>query len=371
MTAKPTPSIIHHFSTIEDPRVNRQKRHQLQDIFFISICAMICGADNWVAIEEFGLAKEEWFTELLGLEHGIPSHDTFGEVYAAIDTDHFSVCFSRWIADLANLTEGEVIAIDGKCLRRSLDKASKKAAIYMVSAWAQQNNLVLGQVKVDDKSNEITAIPKLLSRLDIAGAVITIDAMGCQKKIAEQIKRQGGDYVFSLKGNQGNLHDDVKTFFTSSLSPTVACVSYDGDHGRIETRSIRATDDIAWLQERHDWKSLQSIIAVTAKREIDNKVTEETRYFISSLEANDPKRLERVVRAHWSVENNLHWVLDIAFDEDSNRTRKGHSAANLAVIRHIALNLIKAEKKSKVGVKIKRLKAGWDNDYLLRILGVI
>ncbi|MDP1771796.1 MAG: ISAs1 family transposase [Methylobacter sp.] len=370
MIAKPTPSIIHHFSSIEDPRVNRQKKHQLQDIFFISICAMICGADNWVAVEEFGLAKKEWFTELLGLEHGIPSHDTFGEVYAAIDTDQFSVCFSRWIADIANLTEGEVIAIDGKCLRRSLDKASKKAAIYMVSAWAQQNNLVLGQVKVDDKSNEITAIPKLLSRLDIAGAVITIDAMGCQKKIAKQIKQQGGDYVFSLKGNQGTLHDDVKTFFTSSLAPPVASISYDGEHGRIETRTIRATADIAWLQERHDWKGLQSIIAVTSKREIGDKVTEETRYFISSLDANDPKRLERVVRAHWAIENNLHWVLDVAFDEDSNRIRRGHSAANLAVIRHIALNLIKAEKTSKVGIKIKRLKAGWDNDYLLRVIAL-
>ena len=367
----PTPSIIHHFSSIEDPRVNRQKKHKLQDIFFISICAIICGADNWVAVEEFGLAKEEWFTELLGLEHGIPSHDTFGAVYAAIDTDHFSVCFSRWVADLANLTEGEVIAIDGKCLRRSLDKASKKAAIYMVSAWAQQNNLVLGQVKVDDKSNEITAIPKLLSRLDIAGAVITIDAMGCQKKIAEQIKAQGGDYVLSLKGNQGNLHDDVKTFFTSSLSPAVAAVSHDGEHGRIETRTLRATADIAWLQERHNWCGLQSIIAVTAKREIGDKVTEETRYFISSLDANNPQRLERVVRAHWSIENNLHLALDKAFDEDSNRTPKRHSAENLAVIRHIALNLIKAEKTSKVGIKIKRLKAGWDNDYLLRILGVI
>jgi len=371
MTAKPTPSIIHHFSSIEDPRVNRQKRHQLQDIFFISICAMICGADNWVAIEEFGQAKEQWFTELLGLKNGIPSHDTFGAVYEAIDTDQFSACFSRWVADLANITEGEVIAIDGKCLRRSIDKTSKKAAIYMVSAWAQQNNLVLGQVKVDDKSNEITAIPKLLSRLDIAGAVITIDAMGCQKKIAKQIKRQGGDYVFSLKGNQGNLHDDVKTFFTSSLSPAVASVCYDGGHGRIETRTIRATADIAWLRERHGWSSLQSIIAVTAKREIGDNVTEETRYFISSLDADDPARLERVVRAHWAIENNLHWVLDIAFDEDGNRARKGHSAANLAVIRHIALNLIKAEKSSKVGVKIKRLKAGWDNDYLLRILGVI
>jgi predicted transposase YbfD/YdcC len=222
MTEKPTPSIIRHFSSIEDPRVNRQKKHKLQDIFFISICAVICGADNWVAIEAFGVAKAQWFTEILGLEHGIPSHDTFGAVYAAIETEQFSQCFSRWVADLACLTAGEVIAIDGKCLRRSVDKAAKKAAIYMVSAWAQQNNLVLGQVKVDDKSNEITAIPKLLSRLDIAGAVVTIDAMGCQKKIAKQIKEQGGDYVFSLKGNQGNLHDDVKTFFTSSLSPVVA-----------------------------------------------------------------------------------------------------------------------------------------------------
>jgi predicted transposase YbfD/YdcC len=332
---------------------------------------MVCGADNWVAIEAFGLAKEQWFTELLGLEHGIPSHDTFGDVYAAVDTEQFSGCFSRWVADLASLTEGEVIAVDGKCLRRSLDKASKKAAIHRVSAWAQQNGLVLGQVKVDDKSNEITAIPKLLSRLDIAGAVVTVDAMGCQKKIAGQIKQQGGDYVLSLKGNQGNLHDDVKTFFTSSLAPAVASVGYDGGHGRIETRSIRADADIAWLRERHDWEGLQSIVAVTAKRETDNKVSEETRYFISSLDANDPQRLARVVRAHWAIENNLHWVLDIAFDEDNNRTRKGHSAANLAVVRHIALNLIRSEKTAKVGIKIKRLKAGWDNDYLLRIIGGI
>jgi predicted transposase YbfD/YdcC len=201
--------------------------------------------------------------------------------------------------------------------------------------------------------------------------VVTVDAMGCQKKIAEQIKRQGGDYVFSLKGNQGNLHDDVLTFFTPSLAPAVGSVSYDGGHGRIETRPIRATADIAWLQERHGWKGLQSIVDVTAKREIGDKATEETRYFISSLGANDPKRLERVVRAHWAIENNLHWVLDIAFDEDSDRTRKGHSAANLAVIRHIALNPIKAEKTSKLGVKIKRLKAGWDNDYLLRLIGMI
>ena len=241
----------------------------------------------------------------------------------------------------------------------------------MVSAWAQHNSLVLGQVKVDDKSNEITAIPKLLSRLDIAGTVITIDAMGCQKKIAQQIVQQDGDYVLSLKGNQGKLREDVAMYFTSSLSPEAAIVTVDGGHGRIETRAIRVTDEIAWLKERHAWAGLQSIIAVTATRELGNKVTEETRYFISSLSANNPAKLEHAVRAHWAIENNLHWVLDIAFDEDSNRTRKGHSAANLAIIRHIALNLIKKEKTSKVGVKTKRLKAGWNNDYLLRIIGVI
>ena len=369
MTNELTASIIHHFSSLEDPRVNRQKKHELQDIFFITLCAVICGADNWVAIEEFGEAKEPWFTQLLGLKNGIPSHDTFGDVFAAIDTEQFSACFSNWVADLAKLTEGEIIAIDGKCLRRSVDKASKKAAIYRVSAWAQSNSLVLGQVKVDDKSNEITAIPKLLSRLDIAGAVVTIDAMGCQKKIAKQIIEQGGDYVLSLKGNQSSLHDDVVTYFTSPLSPEPALQSVDGGHGRVETRTIRISDDIDWLKEHHSaWSGLQSIIAVTAKRESGDKITEETRYFLSSLSADNPAKLEHAVRAHWAIENNLHWVLDVAFDEDSNRTRKGHSAANLAVIRYIALNLIKKEKTSKVGVKTKRLKAGWDNAYLLRVI---
>jgi predicted transposase YbfD/YdcC len=369
MTAKPTASILQHFSSIKDPRVDRQKKHQLQDIFFITLCAVICGADNWVAIEEFAEAKKEWFVELLGLPNGIPSHDTFGNVFAAIDTEKFSACFSKWVTDLAKLTEGEVIAIDGKCLRRSIDKASGKAAIYMVSAWAQKNSLVLGQVKVAEKSNEITAIPVLLSRLDIAGAVVTMDAMGCQKKIAEHIIEKGADYILSLKGNQGCLHDDVTTYFESSLSPEVANISYDGGHGRIETRSIRVTDKIDWLKENHCWLGLRSIIAVTATRETKNNVTEETRYFISSMSADNPKQLEHAIRAHWAVENNLHWVLDMAFDEDSNRTRQGYSASNLAVIRHIALNLIKKEKTSKVGVKTKRLKAGWSNEYLLKILG--
>lgn len=368
---KPTASIIHHFRSIDDPRIDRQKKHQLQDIFFITLCAVICGADNWVAIEEFGKAKEDWFTELLGLTHGIPSHDTLGAVFAALDPEQFGQCFSNWVADLTTLTEGEVIAIDGKCVRRSIDKSSKKAAIYMVSAFAQKNSLVLGQVKVDDKSNEITAIPKLLARLDITGTIITVDAMGCQAKIAQQIVDQGANYVLSLKGNQGNLHEDVETYFTSRLSPEVLIETYDGGHGRIETRALRATDDINWLKDRHKWPGLKSILAVTATREVGDKTTCETRYFVSSLSASDPAKLEHAVRAHWAIENNLHWVLDIAFDEDHNRTRQGFSAANLAIIRHMALNLIKNEKSSKVGVKTKRLKAGWDNRYMLKLLGLI
>jgi len=364
---KPSASILHHFSEIEDPRIDRQKKHQLPDIFFITLCAVISGADNWVMIEEFGKAKEEWFTEQLGLKHGIPSHDTFGTVFAALDTEQFSHCFSRWVLDIVELSKGEVIAIDGKTVRRSLDKASKKAAIH----WAHQNRLVLGQTKVDSKSNEITAIPKLLKRLNIQGAIVTIDAMGCQKKIAQQIVDQKGDYLLSLKGNQGELHDDVKIYFEGSKqSPAVTTLN--GGHGRIETRSLRVCSDIQWLRDRHPkWSQLTSILAVTSQREMRDKTEQETRYFISSLDDSDPERLIKAVRAHWSIENNLHWVLDVAFDEDSNRTRTGYSAANLSVIRHIALNLIKAEKSSKVGVKTKRAKAGWDNKYLLKILGII
>jgi predicted transposase YbfD/YdcC len=365
-----TASIIKHFSTIPDPRVNRKKLHKLDDIFFITLCAVICGANDWVSIEMFGKAKESWFTDVLGLEHGIPSHDTFGNVFAVIDTEQFSGCFSRWAVDLAELSGGEIIAIDGKCLRRSMDTASKKAAIYMVSAWATQNQLVLGQQKVDDKSNEITAIPKLLMQLDITGAVVTMDVMGCQTKVAQQIIAQGADYMLSLKGNQGNLHKDVKLFFEAeSTCPAVGYESYDGGHGRIETRTVYASSAIGWLQGLHpQWIGLKSIVAVTAKRECNDKTTEETRYFISSMDASDPKRLGQVVRAHWGIENKLHWVLDYAFDEDSQRARLGNGAANMAVIRHIALNLLKSEKTAKVGVKNKRLNAGWDENYLLKVV---
>jgi len=366
----PTTSIISHFSSIEDPRIERRKQHELKDIFFITLCATICGADSWVAIETFGKAKEAWFTEVLSLKNGIPSHDTFGYVFSVIDTEEFSRCFSRWVSDLSKLSGGEIVSIDGKCLRRSMDTASNKAAIYMVSAWASLNHLVLGQQRVDDKSNEITAIPKLLMQLDIAGAVVTLDAMGCQTKVAADIIERDADYMLSLKGNQGTLHQDVKLFFESEqTSPAVGFESVDGGHGRIEKRSVRASSDIDWLKERHPgWKGIRSIVAVTAQRECNGQESEETRYFISSLDASDPKKLGQVVRAHWGIENNLHWVLDYAFDEDAQRTRNGNSAANMAVIRHIALNLIKADKNSKIGIKNRRLKAGWDNDYLKSLL---
>jgi predicted transposase YbfD/YdcC len=300
-------SIIEHFSSIPDPRLNRRKLHKLEDIFFITLCAAICGANDWVAIEEFGKAKKSWFDELLGLENGIPSHDTFGNVFAAINTQKFSECFSCWVADLTELSGENIIAIDGKCLRRSMDKASNKAAIYMVSAWATENQLVLGQQKVDEKSNEITAIPKLLLQLDITGAVVTMDAMGCQTSVVDQIIEQNADYMLSLKGNQGNLHKDVKLFFeTESTCPEVGHESYDAGHGRIETRTVRASSDIDWLKEQHPkWTALKSIIAVTAKRECNDKITEETRYFISSLDATTPKYLGQVVRARCTWQTSL------------------------------------------------------------------
>jgi predicted transposase YbfD/YdcC len=361
--------ITKHFSLIKDPRVNRQKKHALSDIFFMTLCAVICGADNWVMIEQFCEAKKDWFREHLDLENGIPSHDTFSRVFSMIDLNSFSECFSNWVNDLVNVSAGEVIAIDGKCLRRSLDKASGKSAIHMVSAWACDNQQVLGQVTVSEKSNEITAIPKLLTILDITDMTITIDAMGCQRAIAQQIIDQQGHYVFSLKGNQGTLHKDVALWFESKLNKNLyQHQTIDGDHGRVETRTITTSGDIKWLQETHNWPGLKSIIAVTSEREINDNKSAETRYFISDIPATEVNRIANSIRAHWSIENKLHWTLDMAFDEDHSRARVGNSAANLSVIRHIALNLLKAEKSLKVGIKTKRARAGWDHSYLLKII---
>ncbi len=369
-------SIEHHFGDLKDPRIDRAKRHKLLDIVVLAICGVICGADDWVSIEEFGNAKLDWFRKFLELPNGIPSHDTFGRVFGKLDPDQFHTCFTNWILAVSEITEGQVIALDGKTLRRSHDKTLGKGAIVMVSAWATANRLVLGQVKVDEKSNEITAIPELLRALDISGCIITTDAMGCQKEIASLIVEGGGDYVLALKENHGQLYEDVALLFDDLEASRFKAYSFDeektvnGGHGRLETRQCWTISDpkiVQALRGTKDWEKLQSVVKVRAKRNDGQKETVEDRYYLSSLDG-DAERLLWAKRTHWGIENGLHWVLDIAFREDESRVRKDHGAQNLATLRHIALNLLKQENTAKIGIKNKRLRAGWDERYLLRVL---
>jgi len=372
--SEPVPSsIAAHFRQLPDPRVRRTRRHALEAILVITLCAVICGADDWASIARFGRAKRKWFRTFLALPHGIPSHDTFGRVFAALDPEAFKAAFLAWVATVADLLPGDVIAIDGKTLRRTFDTAADKAAIHMVSAWATAQGLCLGQVKTDAKSNEITAIPKLLNVLALAGRVVTIDAMGCQTAIARAIHAKGGDYVLSLKGNQTRLHDDIRTFFLDAEAhafagtPHTTAETVDGDHGRIEVRRAWATDDLAWLADRPRWPGLRSVLRVDAERTVGERTTCETRFFISSLPP-DAATLARVARSHWAIENSLHWVLDVAMNQDKTRIRTGHAPENLAILHHIALNLLKQDRTEKLGIKNKRLAAGWDHDYLLRVI---
>jgi predicted transposase YbfD/YdcC len=376
MAGDPIASIEYHFADLDDPRLDRTKLHQLLDIVVIAICAVICGADDWVAVETFGNAKHDWFKKFLELPNGIPSHDTFGRVFGQLDPDQFRTSFHSWISAVSEITEGQVIAIDGKTLRRSHDKELGKKAIVMVSAWATANHLVLGQVKVDDKSNEITAIPELLRVLEISDCIITIDAIGCQKEIAADIVGRDANYVLALKDNQGNLYQDVELLFDDLEASGFSAYKYDQfrtvdkDHGRIEIRqcwSISDRDVLRCLRGAKDWQQLKAVVKVRAERRIGQKRTVEERYYISSLEG-DAKRLLACTRNHWHIENRLHWVLDIAFREDECRIRKECGAQNFAVLRHIALNLLKQEKTAKIGIKSKRLKAGWDEGYLLKVL---
>ncbi|MBF8251581.1 MAG: ISAs1 family transposase [Deltaproteobacteria bacterium] len=373
MQEKKAVAIVEHFKDIEDPRIERGKLHNLIDIIAIAICAVICGADTWEDIELFGEAKHEWLKQFLELPNGIPSHDTFGRVFSIISPVEFQRSFLNWIKAISESIEREVVAIDGKTSRRSYDKSKGKGAIHMVSAWATANRVVLGQVKTEDKSNEITAIPELLDILALNGCIVTIDAMGCQKNISAKIIEKGADYVLALKGNQGTLHEDIKLFFQDAKETSFKDIHHDfyetidGDHGRIETRRYSIVSDIEWLEGKADWKEIKSIGMVESEREIGDKVTKETRYYISSLPSN-AKLFGDAVRKHWGIENSLHWVLDVVFREDECRIRKGHAAENFAVLRHIALNLIREEKSIKRGAKGKRLKAGWDNDYLSKIL---
>lgn len=369
-----------YFAELEDPRVERRKLHNLIDIVTIGICTVICGGDDYPSMQAFGEAKQEWFESFLELPNGIPSSDTFWRVFGAIDPEQFQGCFLSWMGAISQLSGGEIIALDGKQLRHSYDKASGRSAIHMVSAWATSNRLVLGQQKVDDKSNEITAIPELLRRLDIAGCLVTIDAMGCQAAIAEQIVAQEADYLFSLKGNQGHLHEDVALLFEDLETSGYTAYDYelekhvDKDHGRIEVRHCWTISDPQLLQALRNadrFAGLQTLVCVRAERYLPGKEPSvEDRFFISSAPLSAAGALD-AVRTHWQIENSLHWVLDIAFREDDSRIRTNHGPQNFAVLRHIALNALKQETSAKLGIKNKRLKAGWDEDYLLKVLGHI
>jgi predicted transposase YbfD/YdcC len=365
---------LRFFGELEDPRVNRTKRHSLGDILAVAICAIICGADGWTQVAKFGRCKLKWFRTFLDLPNGIPSHDTFGRVFAALAPRSFEECFVNWIANLATASTGRLIAIDGKTIRRSLDAANGKAAIHMVSAWCAANHMVLGQLATDAKSNEITAIPDLLKLLDLSDAVVTIDAAGCQKKIAEQIVQQGGHYLLQLKGNQGSLHDETVLLFDQCLRDDCHGIAYgtaattDGGHGRIEERRIWATSEVGWFAEKGKWKNLRSLIRVQARRTVGPETSEEYRYYISDLPADNASGLLAYIRGHWGIENTLHWCLDINFREDDRRIRQGHAAENFARLSRIALNLLKAETTNDGGIKTKRLCCGWDHDYLLKVL---
>jgi predicted transposase YbfD/YdcC len=376
MPAPPIATIVAHFQELEDPRVSPATRHHLLDIVAIALCAVLCGADTWVEVEAFGRAKRDWLATFLALPHGIPSHDTFGRVFAALDPAQFEAGFRSWVAAVAEVTAGTVVAVDGKTLRRSHDRTRGKAALVLVSAWAEANRLLLGQQAVADGSNEIPAIPALLQALALQGCVVTVDAAGCQTAIATQIAAQGADYVLALKENQETLHEAVAFLFAAGQNGDVAGRRHDyqrtveKNHGRVEVRQVWTVEDpalIAYLDPLGAWPTLRSVAMVVAERRIGSGTARESRYYLSSL-PGDAARIGAAVRGHWGIENRLHWVLDIAFREDESRVRQGHADQNLAVLRRLALNLLRQETTAKMGVKAKRLKAGWDHAYLLKLL---
>ncbi len=374
-------SLIEHFKALPDPRVDRTKDHELIDLLVIAICTLLCAGESFNDMEDFGKAKADWFKTFLTLRNGVPSHDTFNRLFAALDPQAFGDCFVRWTQSLRTAVAQEIVALDGKALRRAL--SGDQSIKCVVSAWAESNSLVLGQLKVSDKSNEITALPALLRALELAGCIVTVDAMGTQKKIAQEIIEADADYVLALKGNHETVHEEVKSFLDATLTekqskplrPSVAAAqlavqeTVEKDHGRIETRRYYQSDQLDWFADRAQWEGLKSVGMVEAIREIGTERTVERRYYLSSLPLG-VATFARAVRGHWAVENKLHWVLDVQMREDQSRARAGYAAENLATLRRLALNLLQREKTKKRGIRGKQLNASWDHAYLLRLLGV-
>jgi predicted transposase YbfD/YdcC len=376
MPKKPLEAIEEHFSKVRDPRVDRTKDHKLIDMIAIAICGVICGAEGWTDIENFGNSKFSWLKTFLELPNGIPSHDTFGRVFSMIDAEQFQLAFYEWVWAVNDIIQGQIINVDGKCLRGSHDERLGKRAIYMVSVWAEENEIVLGQRKVDEKSNEITVIPELLKLLAISGCIVTIDAIGTQTTIARTIVEGGADFVLSVKENQGHLFEDISVLFAVDQAQNFKYASLEyaqttnKDHGRMEVRECWSTANPEYLnliRDVHDWIGLQSIAMVVCTRIVAGKETRKVRYYISSL-SSQAKQILHAVRRHWAIENELHWVLDVALNEDHSRVRKDQAPENLAVLRHIALNLLKHEKTAKGGIHAKQLQAAWKEDYLLKVL---
>ncbi len=353
------------FADLEDPRTGNAKRHELLEILLIGLCTVLCGGETCTDMVRFGRAKSTFLEEVLTLRHGIPSHDTFSRVFRLLDPAQFQACFLTFMRRFAEGCQG-VVALDGKTLRRSFDRASSASPLHLVSAWAVEQRLVLAQMAVEDTSNEITAVPQLLKMLCLKGVVVTADALNCQREIAAQVIEQGGDYVLALKANQGTLFADVQLFVDDPKTPLARAESVDGDHGRIEVRQAALSPDVAWLQEHHAWPGLRAIGKVTAARETPAKTSIETRYFLMS-QALTPERFLAVVRAHWGIENGLHWVLDVTMNEDQMRNRKDNGPENLALLRRLALNLAALE-PSKDSMRGKLKRAGWDNHFLAQML---
>jgi predicted transposase YbfD/YdcC len=382
MQLKSKVSLIEYFKDLPDPRMDRKKEHKLIDILIIAICCLLCGGEGFNDMEEFGKAKLDWFKTFLELPNGIPSHDTFNRVFAVLDPKGFLDCFLRWTQSLREVIAQEIVALDGKALRRALRKG--QSAKYVVSAWAEGNGLVLGQLKVADKSNEITAVPELLRVLELSGCIVTTDAMGCQTKIAKEIVEADADYVLGLKGNQETVHEEVKSFLDAALAERQAprlpgaklskaaanlasVETVEKDHGRLEIRRYYQSAELDWFADKAKWEKLQSVGMVESSREVEGKTTVERRYFLSSLPLG-VETFARAVRGHWGVENKVHWLMDVCFGEDQSRARSGYAAENLATLRRLALNVLKREKTKKRGIKGKQLCAGWDTAYLIRLL---